>query len=437
MITQRLMKSINDLGVLTPKISEKTLEIVNKINYINSTILNTFSIPNNVVPFYPPQANIPNAVAPAPILVQNNYTTNKDLETENISNKKLEICVIEDLVDEWHNYRLFLCKKSEDNPKPLSQKTVDNNYKRLIHDILPYFKKNKKIYLSQITPECVKSLLKSIKCQNSKHKTYVILNMLFKYAIKEKDFTYNPMEKVDKPPEKIKTGEDEDDNYIEPDRQDIWLDLFEKENTDMSILFETMLLTGLRPEEACGLKWTALDLENNELIINNAYKDFIKYDENGKKIGHYRSDDKLKTPESYRKIPLNPRLKEILLKHKKEQQELFKKSRAIKDRHWKWSENQYMFLGRNYYPYVSEDLSYGLRKFRIKYDLEYVTPYGLRHSFATYCSEHAMEEIVLMKLMGHSNFETTQKYYIKVSAKRKRLAMQEAYKVVFYDRKAS
>ena len=48
-----------------------------------------------------------------------------------------------------------------------------------------------------------------------------------------------------------------------------------------------------------------------------------------------------------------------------------------------------------------------------------------------------MEEIVLMKLMGHSNFETTQKYYIKVSAKRKRLAMQEAYKVVFQERKAS
>lgn len=78
-----------------------------------------------------------------------------------------------------------------------------------------------------------------------------------------------------------------------------------------------------------------------------------------------------------------------------------------------------------------------MRKFRDKYELECVTPYGLRHSFATYCSENGMEEIVLMKLMGHSNFETTQKYYIKVSAKRKRLAMQEAYKVVFFERKVS
>ncbi len=150
----------------------------------------------------------------------------------------------------------------------------------------------------------------------------------------------------------------------------------------MSILFETMLLTGIRPEEACGLKWTALDLKNNELIINNAHKDFIKYDENGEENGHYRSDDKLKKHHSliveYLLILDTER---FLLKHKKYQQELFKKSRAIKSRKWKWSENQYMFLGRNYYPYVSEDLAYGLRKFRNKYNLEYCSPYRIKAFF--------------------------------------------------------
>ena len=74
---------------------------------------------------------------------------------------------------------------------------------------------------------------------------------------------FNPLEKVEKPPEKIETGEEqEDDNFIEPDRRDIWLDKFELENTDMSLLWEVMLLAGLRPEEACGLKWKALDLKS-------------------------------------------------------------------------------------------------------------------------------------------------------------------------------
>lgn len=118
-------------------------------------------------------------------------------------------------------------------------------------------------------------------------------------------------------------------------------------------------------------------------------------------IGHIRFDDKLKTDKSKRKIPflLNDRIKRILLEHMKEQQELFKKARAIKDRHWKWNEEQYIFLSRNYYPYVPESLSEGLRDFRNKYNLEHVTPYGLRHSFATYWSEKGMDDAVLQKLM--------------------------------------
>lgn len=432
MITQRLMKSINDLGVLTPKISEKTLEIVNKINYINSTILNTFSVPNNVIPFYPPQANIPNAVAPAIAIAP----PSNNLENPN-TNCNNEICIIEDLIWEWFEYRLSLLVKSDENPKPLSKTTVDRNHTIITTYILPFLTKNKKLYLSQLTEDCIKSLLKSVNGENGKVKTYRVLNMLFKYAIKHNKTTYNPMVKIDKPAETTKTDEEKRE-IIEPDEQDKWLDIFEKYGTDLCILWETILLTGIRPECACGLKWSALDLENNELIINNAYKSFNIYNEDHTKvIGHYRADDILKTPESYRRIPLNPRLREVLLKHKERQKELFKKSRAIKDRHRKWSENEYMFLGRNYHPYVSDTLSSALPKFCDENNLKRITPYGLRHSFATYCSENGMEEIVLMKLMGHSNYQTTVQYYIRVSAKRKRLAMQEAYKVVFYNRKAS
>lgn len=249
-IPQRLMKSINDLGIITPEITARTLAIVNKISTINANIQNT--IPTNIIPFYNPQA-----VAPAPALVLNNVSNS--LEIANTPKKQQEICVIENLVNEWHLYRLSLCKKTEDNPKPLSQKTVDSDYNKLEDDILPFFKKNKIIYLSQVTDETVKSLLKNIKSQHSKNKSYIVLNMLFKYAIKNNKVTINPLEKVDKPPEKIETGEEEvDDNYIEPENQDTYLDKFEETNTDMSILFETMLLTGIRPEEACRLEMESI-----------------------------------------------------------------------------------------------------------------------------------------------------------------------------------
>ena len=52
-------------------------------------------------------------------------------------------------------------------------------------------------------------------------------------------------------------------------------------------------------------------------------------------------------------------------------------------------------------------------------ELEHLTVYGLRHSFATHCKELGMDAEVLSKLMGHTEYETTQKYYIHVSKQRK------------------
>ena len=245
--------------------------------------------------------------------------------------------------------------------------------------------------------------------------------MIFDFAREKNYIFYVPRVKK---PQKPYTDQEETIIFIESDRQDIWLDIFEQENTDSSLLFETMLLTGVRPEEACGLKWCAIDENTNELIINDAYKDYPIY--NGTKvIGHERHDGRLKTPESYRRIPLNPRLKRRLLEHKEKQQKLFKMLRR------KWDENEYMFLNQYMRPFVPENLSKIMKKLIEKYQLEPMTAYGLRHSFATFCSEQGMEEIVLMRLMGHSDFNTTQKYYIVVSSKRKKQAMQQVYKSIF------
>ena len=132
----------------------------------------------------------------------------------------------------------------------------------------------------------------------------------------------------------------------------------------------------------------------------------------------------LKTDESYRKIPIHPRYREILLKHKDEQKALFKKLRL------KWSDDTPIFLNRYHKAYISENLSKALRTFREKYELEYLTPYGLRHSFATFLSEQGMRDVVLMKLMGHSDFSTTQKYYIFVSDERKKAEYEQAWGLV-------
>ena len=151
-------------------------------------------------------------------------------------------------------------------------------------------------------------------------------------------------------------------------------------------------------------------------------------------IGHERRDDTLKNSQSYRRIPLTSRLKNILLKHKEIQHQTFKTSKAIKSQGRKWSENEYMFLNKSYRPFVTDTISSAMPKLCEKLGLEKITPYVLRHSFATFCFEQGMSEAVLMRLMGHSSMETTHKYYIRVTKKVKQREMEEVFKDVFYER---
>lgn len=359
----------------------------------------------------------------------NNYVSNPIVNNLNIEEqntvtfqsniKKVHSKTFKDVALEWFEYKLSLTKESIDNPKPLSPKTLQGYNDCINTQIIPYLKNNKNISL--LTEKNFKDCIMSFNGYRNKESVYIVLKMILDFA-RDKGYIYF-IPKLKKP-KKPYTDKEESIIFIDSDRQNIWLDYFEKEDTDMSMLFETMLLTGVRPEEACGLKWSALNEDTNELSINNAYKDFPIYNEEYKIIGHQRGDGRLKTPESYRTIPLNERLKRRLLKHKEKQQKLFKEYKL------KWNENCYMFLNQYKKPFVPENLSGNMKKLIEKYNLEHMTPYGLRHSFASFCSEKGMDQLVLMKLMGHSDFNTTQKYYISISNKRKKLAMEQAYKSI-------
>ena len=164
-----------------------------------------------------------------------------------------------------------------------------------------------------------------------------------------------------------------------------------------------------------------MDFQNDIVHINNAYKEWEAYDDNMVKIGHKRGDGDLKTPESYRDIPMHPRLKRLLLMIKSER--MIEYQRMGK----KWNEHEYIFLNEDGNPYVSENLTNKMPKFIKKYSLEHLTTYGLRHSFATLCSTLGMPPEVLHVIMGHADFDTTRKYYIHITGERKKNGMMKMY----------
>lgn len=134
-----------------------------------------------------------------------------------------------------------------------------------------------------------------------------------------------------------------------------------------------------------------------------------------KRIGWKNEDGPLKTPKSYRHIPIDLLIKDLLIEHKKQQQNEFKENNL------KWSENQYVFLNSSRTPFTPKVLSRNFLRFIRRNKLSHLVLYGLRHSFATHCRNSRMPPKILAPLMGHTKYETTQKYYIHVSLNRKKM----------------
>ena len=307
--------------------------------------------------------------------------------------------------------------KSVRKKRKISPKTVTYYWSTARAKVLPHFGNLDAVTITQEEIQDYfdildysPSYLKDIK---------LVLKLAFDYVVKEKLRPDNPAEKIEIVTSKKSLGIQIE--HLEQDRQEVWLDIFEKDKRQFAYLFEAILLTGARPEEGCGFKWKAIDFNKDVVHINNAYKDIILYDENMNKKGHYKGDGELKTDESYRDIPMHPRLKRLLLMIKSERMEEYKKLGK------KWDDNDYIFLNEQGHPYVPENLTRKMPVFIKKYELEHLTVYGLRHSFATLCSTLGMPPEVLHVIMGHSDFDTTRKYYIHITEERKRNEMIKLY----------
>lgn len=162
----------------------------------------------------------------------------------------------------------------------------------------------------------------------------------------------------------------------------------------------------------------------NVIKVENAFKDITLYDDDMNIIGHKFQDGDLKTEESYRNIPMSKRLKNMLLEIKKEKQEKCKKNGI------KWNESDYVFQNQLGNAYTPERLPRKIQEFIKKYNLEHMTVYGFRHSFATLMSEKGMDREVLRELMGHAEFETTDFYYIHISEERKKKEYERVHEEI-------
>ena len=270
---------------------------------------------------------------------------------------------------------------------------VNNIEKR----IAPYFRKLG-VSLNKITALDTEDFYSH--CFNELHlkgttiqKFHANIHKAMKYAVKHDLIIGNPMEKVERPKSQKFTGSFYSVKELE--------ELFEASKGD-PLEFPILMAAfyGLRRSEIMGLRWQAIDFENNQMTVDHTVVQCI-CDGESKII----EKDRTKNKSSCRSMPLVPQYRELLLRMKERQENCRKLCGNS------YTDTGYIFvndMGVPYKPnYVTQHFKISLRKNQLR-DIRF---HDLRHTCASLLLKNGVAMKDIQDWLGHSDYATTANIY--------------------------
>ena len=185
---------------------------------------------------------------------------NRELEKfkeykEEKKQKKIEVLaddytLFPNMAKEWLNW-----KKKQVNPntnKTISPKTVETYINTIQNHVMLDFKD---YHLSEITKELVEDYInrKRQKTPRLAKDLFLLIRSVLVYA-KNVRHLLNEVPTFNLKFPKKKRAKKAKIPYLPSDRQEIWLDICEKDKREFAYLFATLLQTGMRPEERMRFK---------------------------------------------------------------------------------------------------------------------------------------------------------------------------------------
>lgn len=276
--------------------------------------------------------------------------------------------------------------------------------------IIPFFEA-KKYSISEITTEILQEFIDSKqKNGNQKNKQplsprslkhlKVILNQVFKKAIKDRIITYNPCTFVKLPKQQKSIP-----NFYNEEQL---ITLFDRIRTEeLYPLIYVTVMYGLRRSEVLGLKWDSVNFANKTVTIKHTV---IRFSEVIEKDG-------TKTESSYRTYPLPPEIETIFLKQKE------REKRGIKKYGELYEENDYIFKWDYGKPYAPDFITRKFSRLLKNNDLPIIRFHDLRHSCASLLLSKGFTLKDIQEWLGHSDIEITANIYTHLDQERKKNIM--------------
>ncbi len=276
--------------------------------------------------------------------------------------------------------------------------------------IAPYFKE-KGVVLKDITAKNIQDFylheLKKVSASTVVH-YHALIHKALKYAMKIELIDVNPADKVERPKRERFVG-----SFYDAEEMNELFKAAKGTKLELPILFGAFY--GLRRSEAIGLKWDAVDFEQNTLVIKHTV---TSCNLNGKLT--IVESDATKTKSSMRTLPLVPFVRERLLTLKEEQKE----NRRLCGRSYSKEYSGYICVNEigdlikpnyvtEFFPKLLE--ANGLRRIRF---------HDLRHSCASLLLANGVPMKQIQEWLGHSDFSTTANIYLFQSLKRTKNRVQ-------------
>ena len=273
----------------------------------------------------------------------------------------------------------------------------------------PYFRK-KKITLRELTAKDIQDFydiqLERVTANSVIH-YHAIIRLALCYARKMGYIKENPIEEVDKPEKNQFVGK-----FYSSEELNKLLDVTRDTKLEFPVIFGGFY--GLRRSEIVGLRWSAIDFENNIVYVNHTV---TTPNVDGCKT--IIAKDRAKTKSSVRALPLDEGVKERLLAHKEKQEMYRKKFKRSYNKDWL----DYIMVDELGELISPDYITTAFRRTLEANNLRLIRFHDLRHTCASLLLNKGKEKGVTLKdiqvWLGHSDFATTANIYSHLDAKSK------------------
>lgn len=290
--------------------------------------------------------------------------------------------------------------------KKIEETTYSAYVGNINNPIAPYFEE-KGITLGELTSEDIQDFydiqLERVTANTVIH-YHAILRLALCYARKMGYIKENPIEEVDKPEKNQFVGK-----FYNSEELSEVIRLTKGTKLELPVIFGGFY--GLRRSEIVGLRWSAIDFDNNIFYVNHT---ITTPSIDGKKT--IVAKDRAKTKSSLRALPLDTDLKERLLEIKKKQEQYQKKFKRSYSKKWL----DYVMVDELGELILPDYITPAWKRLLEKNNMRVIRFHDLRHTCASLLLNKGKHDGITLKdiqvWLGHSDFSTTANTYSHLDA---------------------